>query len=113
VDRRIAVAGIAVGFGIGLALGLKIAGGMGPLQAKVVEVPVRIPCRNCAERERLEAAGAGRTVPQSGAPATAPPPDPVAPTARTFSPLSTTMAEVATNGDSSVPYETDPDVSLT
>jgi len=56
VERRFAVAAAFLGFGIGLALGLKLAGGMEPV-VKVIETPVKVPCRDCAEREkaRLEA----------------------------------------------------------
>jgi hypothetical protein len=96
IDRRIAIAGAVLGFGLGLAVGLKLANGM----PKTVEVPVRTPCRNCAERERQAATAPAyappppvRDVPMATTPATAPPPDPSSLTGmRTFSPYASAPA---------------------
>ena len=54
VERRFLVAAGIIGFGIGITIGLRLAGGMEPI-VKTVEIPVavRVPCKDCEHKEQM------------------------------------------------------------
>ena len=111
IDRRIALAGAVFGFGIGLALGLKLASGM----PKAIEVPVpsRVPCRNCADRER-RAEAARLAAKDNGAPVIAVDADdplPDEPRPVVFSPLAGAPADMVEAAHVDTPGYLPPDLS--
>jgi hypothetical protein len=101
VERRYLVAGGVIALGIGIMVGFKLGGGM---ETKTVEVPVRTPCKNCAERERLAQLEASTPAP-AVTDAPAPPPAPVPPLPgldaegrRVFSRVANGSADAAAEG---------------
>ena len=54
VERRFLVAAGIIGFGVGITIGLRLAGGMEPI-VKTVEIPVavRTPCKDCEHKEQM------------------------------------------------------------